>query len=204
MESIINYFKNLINFLNPLSENFILLKLWDFLTTLIDYLNPFSENFILLKLWDFLSSIISNFSVILSYINPFSENFLGLKLIELLSNLLKALFIPSEEALSNFFLPIQERFSFVDQAKAFSNEIKTMLETGEGVPTFKLNINSKYYSGEIVVLDLTFFAPYKQYSDMVITAFVYILFAWRFIKNLPATIKGFSSGIDQINRFGGV
>lgn len=154
-------------------------------------------------MWDFLGNIVGKFVDLLSYINPFSENFFGLKLIELLANLLKGLFIPSQESLENFFSPIQEKFAFVDQIKAFSNEIKVMLETGEGVPTFKMNINSKYYSGEITVLDLTFFAPYKKYSDMIITAFIYILFVWRLIKNLPATINGFSSGIDDINRFGG-
>lgn len=43
--------------------------LFDFIINILDWLNPFSDNFILKKLWDFLKTIIS-------YINPLDDNFL--------------------------------------------------------------------------------------------------------------------------------
>lgn len=63
--------------------------LWDFIKNVLDWLNPFSDNFILKKLWTFLTDIIS-------YINPWHDNFLGKKIIELLGDLLKWLFIPDD------------------------------------------------------------------------------------------------------------
>ena len=61
---------------------------------LLDYLNPFSENFILIDVFNFLSDIVS-------FINPFSENFFVYKLIELLGDLLQWLFVPDDEYFSS-------------------------------------------------------------------------------------------------------
>lgn len=47
---------------------------------------------------------------ILSYINPFSENFFVYKLLELLGDMLKALFVPSEEFMSQWFTDISDYF----------------------------------------------------------------------------------------------
>lgn len=60
----------------------------------MDYLNPFSDNFILLRLWNFLTDIVS-------YLNPFSDKFFGKKIIDLIGDLLKTLFIPSDDYFSN-------------------------------------------------------------------------------------------------------
>ena len=57
---------------------------------ILDYINPFSENFILKSVLEFLDNI-------LSYINPFSENFIGYKIVDLFKNLFSTLFIMTEE-----------------------------------------------------------------------------------------------------------
>ena len=80
----------------------------EFFANLLDYLNPFSENFILLKLWNFLVEIIS-------YINPFSENFFVYKLIELLSDLLKFLFVPENNPFDDLSSKFNEKFAFVEK-----------------------------------------------------------------------------------------
>lgn len=188
------FFTTLLNYLNPFSENFILLRLWDFFETLIGYINPFSENFILLKLWDFLANI-------LSYINPFHENFFGHRLIDLLKTLLYELFVPSQESIENLFGPIQEKFAFIDEIKIYITQLQDMFESVEEAPSLTINVNSKYYEGDLKILDLSFFAPYKKYSDMLITAFVYILFAWRLITHLPAIINGFAVGAQETSAY---
>lgn len=214
-----NYLSDLLGFLNPFSDKFILKNVNLSFGELLDRINPFSDNFILknvdLSLGNIFSSIgkllgflnplsndfilkdvIQGFADILSFLNPFSDNFLGKKLMELLQNLFVFLFVPSEEDLKNIFAPVNAKFAFVGKFNALSAQIQHMLETGEGSPVFKLKLNSKYVSGEFTILDLSFFAPYKPYSDMVITAFVYLLFAYRTIKNLPETISGLNSVSD--------
>lgn len=89
LSGIPEFFTNILDYLNPFSDNFILKKIIDFLGLLVSYINPFSDNFILSDVIDFLGRL-------LSYINPFSDNFFGIKLIELLKNLLQTLFIPEE------------------------------------------------------------------------------------------------------------
>lgn len=54
--------------------------------------------------------ILSSIGDLLSYINPFSENFFVYKLIELLGNLLKSLFVPSSEFMSEWFTDISDYF----------------------------------------------------------------------------------------------
>lgn len=54
--------------------------------------------------------ILSSIGNLISYINPFSENFFVYKLIELLGNLLKSLFVPSSEFMSNWFTDISNYF----------------------------------------------------------------------------------------------
>ena len=199
-EAIGNYFASLLNWLNPFSDDFILknvdLSLGNLLTGLsniLGFINPFSDNFILKGVLGFLSDLIS-------FVNPFSDNFIGKKIVELFQDLFVFLFVPSQEDMQNIFAPVRSKFAFVEKFNNLSDQIQTMLETGEGSPTFELNINSKYISGDVKILDFSFFAPYKPYSDLVITAFAYLLFAYRTIKNLPETISGLNSISETMRR----
>lgn len=78
--------------------------LWDFITNILDWLNPFSENFILKKLWDFLITIVD-------YLNPFSENFIGKYIVEAIGNILQFLFIPEDGFFENEVNNIKENLS---------------------------------------------------------------------------------------------
>lgn len=66
---------------------------------------------------------------------------------------------------------------------------KTLTHTKEA-PQFTLNLNSKYVSGKTVVVDLSWYEPYKQYGDDIICAFVYLIFIWHVFKNASAIING--------------
>lgn len=188
-----DFFTTLLDYLNPFSENFILLKLWDFFITLLDYLNPFSENFILLKLWDFLTTVIS-------YINPFSDNFLGKKIVELFSDLLQFLFVPSNERLDSLISSVKSHFTFIDTIHNTSNIIKDMFNNTESLPKISINISqNKWYSGNVITFDLSWYAPYKQYGDLVISAFIYVFFLWRTFIKLPGIISGTAGDVTELH-----
>lgn len=185
---------NIVDWLNPFSENFILKQLWDFLTFIIDYLNPFSENFILKGVLEFLGNI-------LSFLNPFSENFFGYKIIELFSNLLQFLFIPSEDSINNLVNEVSSHFSFIETIKSLVNDVKDVVIDSEGMPSFTLHLNATKYTNEIniKILDLGWYAQFKQYGDAIITGFVYAFFVWKIFIKLPGIISGVSGDIQDVN-----
>ena len=142
-----------------------------FLGGILDYLNPFSDNFIL-KL------IIQGIGNILSYINPFSDNFFGKKLVELFGDLLEFLFVPSEERITAIQNTVSSKFAFVDSIKTAVNSIQDMINNVGNSPKFTLNLKATKYTqaSNYVILDLSWYAPYKAYGDLILTGFIYVFF----------------------------
>ena len=173
------------DYLNPFSDNFILKGVLDFLGSIFNYLNPFSEDFILKGVLDFLGNI-------LSYLNPFDENFLGYKLIELLGDLLEWLFVPSGDILGGLQQSISNKFGFVNSIKLGIDALENNLNNDvSGTSSFTVDIDSKYFEGEVELFNLEWYKPFKPYGDLVFTGFAYILFLWRVFKALPSIIGGF-------------
>lgn len=139
------------------------------------------------------SSLFTNLGNILSYINPFSENFFGYKLIDILQDALSYLFTPSQSNVDNLTNTVDEKFGFIDSIKIAVNDIQDMIENIEnGTSEFTLDIDSEVYEGEVVLFDLSWYAPFKSYGDLVFTGFAYVLFVWRLWKSIPSVINGFS------------
>ena len=113
ISNIFNGIGNLLDYLNPFSDKFLLkdfittLGSWfqnvfNFLGSILEYLNPFSDKFLLKTLFTFLGDC-------LKYINPFDvDNFLGYKLVGLILDGLRSLFVPSDDYFSNQFGEVKE------------------------------------------------------------------------------------------------
>lgn len=186
--------KDIISALNPVSENFILKSVIDFFGNILSYLNPVSENFILKDVKDFLGNL-------LSYLNPVSDNFFGKKLIELLQSLFELLFIPSEEHFTAITNTVKSKFDFIDSIKYSIQSVENILTNLGQAPKLEINLNHKYLSGNVVVLDLSWYAPYKTYGDLIITGFVYLMFLWRLFCHVPDILNGSGSLSDGIDAF---
>lgn len=79
-----------------------------------------------------------------------------------------------------------------------------MIENIEnGTSEFTLDIDSDVYSGEVVLFDLSWYAQFKSYGDLVFTGFAYVLFVWRLWKAIPSILNGFSSVSGSIGKGGG-
>jgi len=157
---------------------------------LLDYLNPFSDKFILKTIFDGLANI-------LSYLNPLSENFFGHKLIELLKDALQWLFVPSEERVQALLDVPRSKLAFIDSIKTAINSMKDMINNLGSAPKFTLNLKATPYTdeGNYVILDLSWYAPYKNYGDLVLTGFIYAFFLWRIFITIPSIINGHSGTI---------
>lgn len=168
----------------------------DFLGNILDYINPFSENFILKGVLDFLGQM-------LSYINPLDENFFGYKLIELLGDLLKALFVPSESRITALTNTVSSKFDFVDSIKSAINSLKDIMNGLGNSPSVTFSIGSTKYTPAFEFnFNMSWFAPFKPWSDLIITGFVYASFLWRTFIKLPSTLSGAGGEIEIIEKRG--
>ena len=188
-----SFFKNvgdILKTLNPTSDTFFLKKLFN-------WLNPTSDDFILKKLWDF-------FKTLISYINPTSDDFLGKKLIEMFQDLFQFIFVPSQERIDAITNTVKAKFEFVDSVKTAVNSVKDLLNNLGNAPKITLNLKATKYTAEqnAVVFDLSWYAPYKTYGDLVITGFVYLMFIWRLLVTLPNIINGVGGSAITFEKIG--
>lgn len=67
---------------------------------------------------------------------------------------------------------------------------------GSGAPSLKINLGaaqSHYgynYGGEMEILDLSWYTPYKGTVDNLLSGFLWLFFAWRLFKHAPSIISG--------------
>lgn len=69
-------------------------------------------------------------------------------------------------------------------------------------PKFEINVNSKWYSGVVTVIDFSWYNNYRDFGDNVICMFCYLGFLWNIFKRLPDIIQGAgasSYSIDMLN-----
>ena len=126
--------------------------------------------------------------------NPLSDNFI----IKILLNGIRAIFIPSEEDLNTTWEKYKEKFSFVfairDSIGLFEEDLSQTTPT----PSLSIDVGATKYteSQSMKIIDLSWYAPYKPFGDIVITGFVYVFALWRLFVNLPGIISGSSGIID--------
>lgn len=67
---------------------------------------------------------------------------------------------------------------------------------GAGAPSLKMNLgaaNSHYgfkYGGEVEILDLSWYTPYKATVDNLLSGFLWLFFVWRLFKHAPSIVSG--------------
>lgn len=90
-------------------------------------------------------------------------------------------------------------FTFVDDVKRSMLEVYKAILSIENAPKIDITFNNKYFSGTYTILDLTWYAPYKELGDNVICTFMYFVFVFKVFKNLPAIISGTVTGVNSFN-----
>ena len=94
---------------------------------------------------------------------------------------------------SNLINTIKDKFNFSNNIVNNANEIKDFLSNTQETHKYYLNINSKYLSGNICIIDLSWYEPYKPTVDAFILAFAYLAFIWHMFCRLPNIISGASA-----------
>lgn len=89
---------------------------------------------------------------------------------------------------------LKNKFNFSNNIINNANEIKDFVANTQETHKYYLNINHKYLNGQVCVIDLSWYAPYKETVDAFICAFAYLAFIWHMFCILPSLISGASAG----------
>ena len=89
---------------------------------------------------------------------------------------------------------VTNKFSFKDNMINNANEIRDFIANTQETHKYYLNINHKYLSGNICIIDLSWYEPYKPTVDAFICAFAYLAFIWHMFCIVPNLIRGTSAG----------
>lgn len=111
-------------------------------------------------------------------------------LIEKFGELLKSLFVPDENYFSGKIESIRSQVKLIDDLFDAVETYKSSIGNTNGAPTITADFGK--YGGEMKVLDLSFYAPYKNYGDLIVNAFLWGCFIWRCFMHLHTTIRGVS------------
>lgn len=78
--------------------------------------------------------------------------------------------------------------------------MKNLIENTGNAPKLKIRTFKTKYTNEQeqVILDFSWYAPFKAYGDVIITGFVYALFLWRLFISVPNTIKGNAGVVNDV------
>ena len=117
----------------------------------------------------------------------------------MLGELLKTLFIPSEERITAIQNVVSSKFNFIETIKVSINSLNDIINNVGNAPKLTLNIGDTKYTDEqnVVVLDLSWYQPFKPYGDLILTGFIYAFFIWRLFIHLPNIIHGLGGVIES-------
>ncbi len=99
----------------------------------------------------------------------------------------------SSKDISNSINTISDKFSFSNNIINNANEIKDYIINTQETHKYYLNINHKYLSGNVCIIDLSWYEPYKPTVDAFICAFAYLAFTWHIFCKIPELIRGASA-----------
>lgn len=108
---------------------------------------------------------------------------------------IKAIFVPSEDFISDKVDTLMAEFSFIEPVvtlvKAFFGGIDSTLQEP---PVIYINLDDTRGSydigGKTPFIDMTWYAEYKPTVDKLLSAFLVAVFLWRLFRQLPGIVSG--------------
>lgn len=117
---------------------------------------------------------------------------------------LRELFVPPDDLLATKVEDLRSRFSFVDGVFVSVSALLSMFayENTSSPPKIYLNLSNApsgiWGSGSVVLIDFSFYEPYKKTTDALISGAMWAFFIWRVFMRLPAIIGGESGYIYEV------
>lgn len=115
-------------------------------------------------------------------------------------------FVPDEAATLEKFSEMEDFFRFKDDIIAAIGDLKTMLFGITPSPILKIPVGKptskkyNYGTGSYIIIDVSWYAQYKQLGDKIVLAIAWALFLWRMFIKLPGIISGTEGTIVAADR----
>ena len=114
---------------------------------------------------------------------------------EAVGNVIKSIFVPDADFITEKWNDIRSRFEFADSITATGEVLVNILDGLDPEPPVSyidLGATEGSYNigGEVAFIDLRWYARYKPTMDLIISAFLWLAFVWRLILKLPGIISG--------------
>lgn len=132
------------------------------------------------------------------------------KFYEMLKGLFVELFVPSDGYIADKLDALAEKFPIVEDIKEVMKAINSFISgiLSNKPPVITLNLGNAtnkygYGGGTVKVLDMAWYAPYKKTTDVLLSSFLWLCFAWRLFHRVPSILNGVASSasaIDGINK----
>ena len=107
------------------------------------------------------------------------------------------MFVPSEERIKSLTDIVSSKFDFVDSIKIAIDSLIDIVNNVGNSPKLNIQLGATKYTNEtIITIDFSWYSPFKNYGDLVITGFVYAMYLWRLFIKLPAIISGNAGNIE--------
>lgn len=110
---------------------------------------------------------------------------------------LRSLFIPDAGYIDDAIDMFTSNFPFANSIAVMGKDLKQFfLSLGSDPPVIYINLSaatgSYDYGGDMVLVDFSFYEPYKPAMDAILSAFLWLWFCWRMLLGLPGVLNGIS------------
>lgn len=115
-------------------------------------------------------------------------------------------FVPDADAALDMLNDMRDYFKFKDDILIAVDDLKTMLFGITPSPILKIPIGRptseryNYGTGNYIIIDISWYAPYKQLGDKIILAITWAFFLWHTFIKLPGIISGAEGSIVSIDK----
>lgn len=123
---------------------------------------------------------------------------------EAIASAIANIFVPDAELITGIYNTINGKFAFIQQMANFLNQI---LSVQEEIPAIYIYPHNKGATSileyapadveRILVLDMTWYVPYRETVNNIISGFLWLAFLWAFWKRIPGIISGASVITDK-------
>lgn len=94
---------------------------------------------------------------------------------------------------------VTAKFDFVDSIKYSINSLVDIINNTGNAPHITITLGAtKYTEKTDVQIDFSWYEPFKNYGDVIITGFAYAFFLWRLFITLPSIISGVGGAYKNI------
>ena len=122
---------------------------------------------------------------------------------EALGDYVKEWFVPSESYMDSFKIKISGVYDATDKLKEGGNYILNFMKNSASAapPVITVNLakSTSYNLGDSVIIDFSWYAPYKPTVDVLLAGIIWATFLWNIFKRLPEIV----SGVGMISSGGG-